>query len=156
MRARWLGPLLVLSAAPGCKLTPDYERPPLDLPDAWRQDPGPGASIANLTWWEVFGDPRLQELIEIALNENKDLGIALARIAEARSSVVISRADQFPFLDIFTGASRGRQSRIEVPGAARGDRFEVAADLSYEVDLWYRFARATEAARADLLATEAA
>ena len=140
----------------GCSLTPDYERPELDVPDGWVQPAPAGESIANLPWWELFQDDALRTHIETALAENKDLAASLARIQEAREAVTITRADQLPFLDVFTGAGRGRQSRVLVPGAATRDNFQVGAGLSFEIDLWRKLARATEASRADLLSTEAA
>ncbi len=140
----------------GCALTPDYERPDLDIPAEYVEPRPSGESIANLDWWELFQDEQLQELVRIALAENKDLGSALARISEARSQVTVVRANQFPFLDIFGFGGRGKASEIVIPGASTRDNFEVAADLSFELDLWKRLSRATEAAKADLLATEAA
>ncbi len=147
--------LLALTVA-ACKVTPDYERPPIEVPQRYVQPATTGESMANLDWWEVFRDEQLQELIRTSLAENEDLGIALARIAEARSQLTVVRADQYPFLDVFAGAGRGKQSKILIPGATTRADFELAADLSFEVDLWGRLSRGTEAARADLLATEAA
>ena len=143
-------------AVAGCALTPDYERPDLDIPAEYVEPRPSGESIANLDWWELFQDEQLQELVRIALAENKDLGSALARISEARSQVTVVRANQYPFLDIFGFGGRGKASEIVIPGASTRDNFEVAADLSFEIDLWKRLSRATEAAKADLLATEAA
>ena len=154
----WLRALragLALAVA-GCALTPDYERPDLDIPAEYVEPRPSGESIANLDWWELFQDEQLQELVRIALAENKDLGSALARISEARSQVTVVRANQYPFLDIFGFGGRGKASEIVIPGASTRDNFEVAADLSFELDLWKRLSRATEAAKADLLATEAA
>ncbi len=140
----------------GCALTPDYERPELDLPDDWVRTAGSGRSVANLPWWEVYGDPALVSLIETALEQNQDLAVALARMQESRYLVTFTRADQFPFLDVFGGAGRGRQSKEIFSGAKTDNNFSVGANISFEVDLWRRYARATEGARADLLSTEAA
>jgi multidrug efflux system outer membrane protein len=147
---------LMTLLALGCALTPDYERPELEVPGGWAQPTSAGESIANLPWWELFEDGALRTHIEAALAENKDLAISLARIQEAREAVTITRADQFPFLDVFAGAGSGRQSRVLVQGAATRDNFQVAGDLSFEIDLWRKLSRATEASRADLLSTEAA
>ena len=108
---RWLvcGSLALIFV--GCALTPDYERPPLDLPETWVEPMDSGESIANLPWWELYEDKKLRALIKIALAENKDLAIALARINESEYQVTFVRADQFPFLDISGSASRGRPSR---------------------------------------------
>jgi multidrug efflux system outer membrane protein len=143
-------------AVGGCTLTPDYERPALDVPGGYVEPVAPGPSIANLEWWELFGDEQLQALIQTALEENKDLGAALSRIAQARSALTITRADQYPFLDATGRAGRLKQSEDLVPGADSRADYGLAADLSFELDLWGRYRRATEAAQADLLATEAA
>ena len=145
--------LVVLLA--GCALTPDYEPPVLDLPEAFVQPADAGASIANLEWFDVLTDPVLVGYIETALGENQDRAVALVRIAEANEFVRIVHADQYPFVDLFAGASRGRPSQIMVPGAQTRDMFSVSGGISFEVDLWHNLARAPEAARADLLATEA-
>jgi multidrug efflux system outer membrane protein len=129
----------------GCTLTPDYERPELDVPqDFVQSDPG-GESLANVEWWHLFQDEQLQQLINTALEENKDLGVALTRIESARQAVTVVRANQFPFISISGFAGRGRESRDSVAG-----------DLSFQLDLWGELRRATEAARAELLGTEAA
>jgi multidrug efflux system outer membrane protein len=140
----------------GCALTPDYERPDLDVPEEYGETTPSGESIANLEWWALFEDPTLQDLIRIALAENKDLGIALSRIAEARAQVTVVRANQFPFLDVFGSGGREKQSELLFPGTSSTDTFRAGGDAFFEVDLWKRLSRSTEAARADLLATEAA
>jgi multidrug efflux system outer membrane protein len=153
LRAGWIA--LALTAG-GCTLTPDYERPDLDVPQGYVQPALPGESIANVDWWELFRDPQLQELIEKALEENKDVGVALARIFEARYRLTVVRAEQFPFLDVFGGAGRGKASQVVLPGGSTRDTYSGSAVLSFELDLWGEFSRATEASEADLLATEAA
>jgi len=140
----------------GCALTPDYERPELDLPQRYIGAPETRESIANVKWWALYQDATLIELIEQALDQNQDLALAMARMQEFESLVTFTRADQFPFLNLFGGAGRGRQSRKVVPGADTNSNFSLGANLSFEIDLWRKYARATEAARADLLSTEAA
>jgi len=148
----------------GCALTPDYERPELDLPPEYVQPTPSGESIANLEWWNLYSDPKLRSLIEIALEENQDLALALARVAEARYQVTFVRADQFPFLDVFGSGGRGRGSEREAGSTTHGsgpslrttDRFAIGGEISFEVDLWRKYSRASEGARADLMATEAA
>jgi len=153
-----LRPLCVslATALVGCTVTPDYQRPKLDVPLLYVQPAQSGESIANLEWWELFQDEQLQDLLETALVENKDLGIALARIAQSRAQLTVVRADQFPFLDVLGLAGRGKQSKIIVPGATTRENYSLSAGLSFELDLWGRLSRATEAAKANLLATEAA
>jgi multidrug efflux system outer membrane protein len=149
-------PAVFLAAAlvSGCALGPDYERPDLDVPADYREPAPAGASVANLPWWDLYEDEQLKLLISIALEENKDLGIALARINESRAALRIERANQFPFLDLNGFAGRGDRSEIIFPGASPTDNYRLTADLFFEVDLWGRLRRATEAARAELLATE--
>ena len=134
-----------------CMVGPDYERPPVPDPVTYHADSLQGESIANMPWWELFEDGVLNELITIALDENKDLGVALARVREARALVTFTRADQFPFIDVFAGGGRGRPSQDLVSGTGTSDSFEASAGLTFELDLWRKLSRATEAARADLL-----
>lgn len=148
--------LAMLPVLVACTLTPDYERPELELPEAYVVSADAGESIANVQWWELFQDQQLQLLIRTALEENKDLGIALSRVEEARLTVTAVRANQFPFLNLGGFFGREKQSRELFPGADADDRFRVAGELTYEVDLWGQYSRATEAARAELLATESA
>jgi multidrug efflux system outer membrane protein len=142
--------VLMLSA---CAMGPDYEKPEVPVPDAFQEPTIPGASIANLKWWELFQDEELIRLIEMALINNKEVAIAMARIEEARATLGFVRADQFPNLDGTAGASRGNL----IPGAGLpgsiNETFVLAGTLSFEVDLWGKLRRSTEAARAELLAT---
>ena len=154
--SRYLLLVALLPLVVSCTLTPDYERPELDVPDEYLEPAPGGETVANLGWWELFQDEQLQLLIRTALDENKDLGIALSRIQEARLTVTAVRANQFPFLDLGGFFGREKQSREIFPGADSNDRFRVTGDLTYQVDLWGQYSRATEAARADLLATESA
>jgi multidrug efflux system outer membrane protein len=140
----------------GCTLTPDYERPALDVPGVFVQPADAGASIANLEWWNLFRDAQLQFLIRTALAENTDLRVSLQRIREARALLTFTRADQYPFIDGSGSVSRERPSKILFPGSETSNSYALSANLSFEVDLWGKLRRATEAAQADLLATEAA
>jgi multidrug efflux system outer membrane protein len=154
--ARLVGLSLLASLAlGGCKLGPDYVRPPVPQPEAYRQPMPPGESIANVAWWDLFQDPVLQELIEIALVENRDLRVALARIAEARAQAGFARADLYPRVDIAAGAAYGEARTDEGDNIPTRDVF-VAADVFYEVDLWGKIRRGSEAAVEELLATEEA
>ena len=155
MSRRILVIVVVLSLF-GCTLGPDFERPEVEQPEEYRQPTETGESIANMAWWEVFEDERLKALIEMALANNKDLAIAVSRIEEARARYGFVRADQFPSIDAQVGASRGNVFIPGVTGAGISDNFIVAGGLSYEVDLFGKLRRSTEAARASLLATEEA
>ena len=148
--------LFIVFIIAGCTLGPDYERPELDVPFEYEEQKPPGESIANLKWWELFEDPQLQELIETALSENKDLGIALSRIDEAYAALTITRSDQFPTIDAIGAAGRGKQSEEINPNARTDDNYLASLDLFFEIDFWGKLRRATEAQRAELLSTEAA
>ncbi len=148
----------------GCTLGPDYKRPPVSVPATYRGESAPGAgarSFGDLTWWEVFDDGELQALIRRAIQNNYDLQIAAARVLEARAQVGVARSFLFPQV-----AGRASAARLGVsanqfipppPGTDRqGNDFLLGADLSWELDFWGKFRRGTEAARAQLLATEEA
>jgi len=146
-------------AASGCMVGPDYRRPPLSAPGVFRgadeAAPAPSAaSLADQRWWQVFEDETLQALIRTALEHNDDVRLAAARILEAQAQLGITRADQFP------SASAGVDVLGERPSTALGfpsvniGAVEIQASASWELDFWGRFRRATEAARAELVATE--
>jgi multidrug efflux system outer membrane protein len=144
----------------GCTLGPDYRRPPVPTPAAWRDGvPTPdAASLADLSWWQLFQDPDLRELVRVALEENKDLRIAVTRVDQARALLGVTRAAQFPQIDASASATTNRTSQ-NVPPRGQGVETGLLAttlDLSFEIDLWGRLRRATEAARAELLASEEA
>jgi outer membrane protein, multidrug efflux system len=148
--------------AQGCVLGPDYKRPPVDAPQAWREVPvAEATSLANTPWWELFADPTLEELIRIALAENKDLKIAAERIVEAQARYGFTKADSYPQIDAGASAGRSRTSEVgPIPLPAGTDPevsdYFVGVDVSWEIDFFGRFRRANEAERALLLATEEA
>jgi multidrug efflux system outer membrane protein len=147
--------LLTCSAilAASCAMGPDYERPEVVAPESYQTTTIPGLSFANMDWWELFDDEILLDLIQAALVNNKELAIAMLRIEEARASLGFVRSDQYPNLDGTAGAGRGNSiPGVGVPGAIN-ESFVLAADLSFEIDLWGKLRRSTEAARAELLAT---
>lgn len=157
MRGRIAALLALGTGLAGCALGPDYQRPELDVPAAYVQGVGEGESLANLPWWDLFQDPQLQGLIRAALEENQDLRIAAARIDEFRALLGITRAAQFPSLDLSAAGGRTQPSASVFPGGLGGepvDNYRLSADVFFEVDLFGRLRRATEAARGDLLATE--
>lgn len=153
--ARLSPALLVLLG--GCTLGPDFEVPEVEVPAEYLENTRDGESVANLPWWELFEDQQLRELIEIALSENKDLGISLQRIVEARAALGVVRADQFPSFGYTGGAARRDPGdQTQVGRTSPGNEFALGGDVFFEVDLWGKYRRATESARAQLLATEAA
>jgi multidrug efflux system outer membrane protein len=149
---------LVLFSLAGCTVGQDYVRPAVDSPAAWRVDYEAAAETANTRWWEQFDDPVLNALIDTALRENKDVRIAAARVEEFAARVDIFRSGFYPQLGYDGEGSRNRASREEFGGVATGDRsyndYSITTNLSWELDLWGRIRRATEAARAELLAEE--
>ncbi len=144
----------------GCALGPDYERPELDVPESYVQPINQGESFANTPWWEIFEDPQLEALIRVALEENQDVRIAIARIEEFRGLLGITRADQFPQVDLSGTGARSDPSANSFPGNIPGladsinETYRVSADVFFEVDLFGRLRRSTESARAQLLAIE--
>jgi multidrug efflux system outer membrane protein len=144
---------------PGCTLGPDYKRPPVTAPEAHRgasTDQGrepEAASFADEKWWDAFEDEALRELIRTALERNFDVRIAAARVLQARAQLGISRADQLPSVD--ASASVARQ-RAPLGGGLIGEATVTQGSLSlvWELDFWGKFRRATESARASLLAQE--
>ena len=146
----------------GCMVGPDYERPPVTTPDVFRASPTPtpdAKSIADLKWFEVFSDEQLQELIRTALVQNYDLRDAVARVDAARANLGITQADQYPNFGVgggFGSTQVSRQGEFSIPsGNRRHDFGTVFLSLfTFEIDIWGRLRRATEAARAALLATD--
>jgi multidrug efflux system outer membrane protein len=151
--------LLIPLLLPACTVGPDYRRPHVDLPGGYRGAPAgaPAPSVGDLAWWELFGDPTLQTLIREALAANHDLQIAVTRILQAQAQVTIARSQLWPTVNALADAPYERFTGGNKPPFPR-ESFEPAggATVSWELDLWGRLRRATEAARADLLATEEA
>ena len=155
-----LAPLTVAlwasSLVAGCMAGPNYHRPVVQTPTAYR-DLGESspvqaqtASFADLPWWQVFQDPQLQELVRTALKQNYDLQLATERINAARAQLAITRSNLFPQLSgngTFTG---GREQNFQT----KFNFLSLAADASFQLDFFGRLRRANEAARAQLLATE--
>jgi outer membrane protein, multidrug efflux system len=142
----------------GCMAGPNYHRPVVQTPTAYR-DLGESspvqaqtASFADLPWWQVFQDPQLQELVRTALKQNYDLQLATERINAARAQLAITRSNLFPQLSgngTFTG---GREQNFQT----KFNFLSLAADASFQLDFFGRLRRATEAARAELMATQEA
>jgi len=159
--SRWLIPGMVTAALlAGCAIGPNYKRPVVAEPQAFRgQATAEAVSLADLPWWEVFQDTILKNLITEALGKNYDVRIAAARVQEARANFVVSRSDLYPSLDYGAGASRGKIEPGIVggpgpPSPKAGDFYYGTLTMSWELDIWGRIRRSNEAARANLLATE--
>jgi outer membrane protein, multidrug efflux system len=135
-----------------CAVGPDYKRPALDVPPQFRDAPAAaqGASFADLQWWAVLADPVLQGLIKQALANNYNLRIAANQVLQAREQLGITRASQLPSLSGFVEAERQRVP----PVLSDQTIYSGGLQLSWVLDFWGQFRRATESARATLLATE--
>src|SRR5580658_4542103 len=140
----------------GCMAGPNYRRPVVPTPGVYRDlrdDPqaqAQTASFADLPWWQVFQDPQLQELIRTALKENYDLQLATERIGAARAQVAITRSSLFPQVQASGNVVGGKDPVSE----AKYNILTLTADAAFQLDLFGRLRRATEASRAQLLATE--
>jgi outer membrane protein, multidrug efflux system len=169
---------LAAGLAAACAVGPSYHRPDLGAPDAWRLPsatadslrpfydslrasgestlPQPTVSpdsVANLDWFDLLRDPELRKLVETALQQNRDVRVALASIDEFRAQYGVTRGALFPHLSV-NGEGGTEKSVFGSLGAFKFDVVTATADLQWELDFWGRLRRATEAARADLLARE--
>jgi multidrug efflux system outer membrane protein len=157
MRSRLPAAAFLAALLAGCMTVgPDYKRPATDVPEQWPAMPAQGEAVpAN--WWLAYNDPVLNRLVDDALLNNLDLRQAIARVAEARAALGITRADQYPGVTAQAGASRNRASENSVlafPGVdPEYSDYRASLNVGYEIDFWGKYRRATEAARADLLAS---
>ncbi len=147
---------LLLLALCACKVGPNYSRPSLNVPDQYRSPtlplpPPAGEQFGEMKWWTVFQDETLQALIKEALANNYDMKIAATRILQASANLGITRANQLPQVNGSFGITNERLEPL-YPNAPTFDIAQIS--LSYIVDFWGQYRRATEAARASLLATE--
>lgn len=138
----------------GCIFKPDFERPDVLTQAPYFEAGASQDSIANLGWWDLFKDPLLQDLIRQSLAANRDLKVAMARIDAARGLLGVARPDQFPRLDGLGNATRVDGSDLALLPTDATNDFGIYARLGFEVDIWGKYASATEAARADLLQSE--
>ena len=142
-------------ALSGCAVGPDYRRPDVEVPPAWRLSTTEGAEISNVAWWDQFQDPVVAELVRTALENNKDLQIATANVDQAFAQYGITRSAQFP--QVTAGANAAREHASTNTPAPRGGTFNdfgLNLSASFELDVWGRLRRETESARASLLASQ--
>lgn len=151
---------VIAAALGGCMLGPDYRRPEIEAPRTFRFADADAAELANAQWWAQFQDPVLDDLIRSALAENKDVKIAAARIEEFLGQFATTRSQLFPQVGAAGSATREQVSR-RAGGAGVGPNadprltlYELTLSATWELDVWGRLRRLTEAARADLLASE--
>jgi len=149
---------LVAVALAGCAVGPDYRKPTVDVPQSFRFEDGEARDLSNAAWWEQFDDPVLNELIQIALQENKDVKVAAVRIEEFVGQYMTTRAALFPQIGV--GASGGMQRFTEsgsaFPSSVKNpnDFYEIFLNGNWEIDIWGKIRRATEASRAEILSSE--
>ena len=156
--------LVAVLLTAGCTVGPHYKRPVVTGPGWFRGAPAEGAqpqatapeviALGEQKWWDVFQDEQLRSLIRTALQQNYDVRIAASRILEANAQLGITRADQFPTL-----SGGGALTDVRSPQSKLVPEFEtstgqVSVSAAWELDFWGKFRRATEAARANLLASE--
>jgi outer membrane protein, multidrug efflux system len=169
LRARHTGGLAaavaVLTAS--CTVGPNYKRPAVEMPQAFRGETATAGqprsdSLADVKWAELFRDDTLTSLVGTALEQNFDLRIASERVLQARAAFRITRSDQFPVVDASIAATGARLSRTGAVGdipedvSADASFTRIGFGLGWELDVWGRLRRQTEAARAQYLATEEA
>jgi outer membrane protein, multidrug efflux system len=143
----------------GCAVGPNYKRPAVDTPTGYRGNGAEGdRSFADLAWWDVYKDPRLNDLIRAALSGGFDARIAAARVEESRAIAAQVHGQLFPGVGYSATADRGRNALLGNPytqgGGATADGFDGYLGAAWEFDLWGRVRRLDEAARSQYLASE--
>ena len=140
----------------GCTVGPNYHRPKIEIPAAFHGPAGSdqaqtqASSYADLPWWQVFQDPQLQELVRTALKQNYDLQLAAERINAARAQLGITRSNQFPQVQGDANGTGGKEHNFQ----SKSNFLLATFDAAFQLDLFGRLRRATEAARAQLLSTQ--
>ncbi|GAB7493593.1 efflux transporter outer membrane subunit [Bilophila wadsworthia] len=144
--------LMMLGLA-GCSFAPDYQRPQMELPQAWK-DPGKGEQLDE-QWWKRFDDSMLNALVQEALIANRDIAAAVARVDYARAQLGVARAELLPLL---SGQAQGTQTWVDNTKITNGSQspFSAGFGATWELDLWGKLRNAKEAAMYQVLGTEAA
>jgi outer membrane protein, multidrug efflux system len=142
----------------GCLLGPNYERPKVDMPAEFRFAEPQAREIANTAWWQQFQDPALNDLIDTALKENKDVKVAAARVDQLLGQFQTTRSQLFPQIGAGANATRERvpSGSLSLPPGVGPviNQYQLALNGTWELDVFGRLRRETEAARANLLASE--
>src|ERR1700739_3839811 len=168
--------LLAIVGLTGCAVGPNYRRPTVDVPVTYRgataassaaPDPPPDQaklqrpisassmqSLGDEKWWEGFQDPELQTLIRTALKNNYDIRIAATRVLQAQAQLGITRADQLPSLGVGGNITSQQNPKLGPSPSYELTQGQVAGSAAWNLDFWGKYRRATEAARANLLASE--
>ncbi len=143
----------------GCSMSPDYQRPAVELPQAWQAAPAQGQNMPADRWWTLYQDGTLNRLVEEALIYNQDLALATARLDEARALARVADAQLVPAVDAAFQRDRTRRSdstATRFPGALENNNYRAQVNVSYEIDLWGKLRNSAKAAQSELLATTAA
>jgi outer membrane protein, multidrug efflux system len=154
-----LGVLVAAAMLASCAVGPNYRRPVVSTPEQFRFAENQSTnSLGDLPWWQVFNDPILQGLIGTALTNNYDLQQAVARVEQARNQAAVANAAFFPQIGYGGDLGRGRNSLYNAPSGSTGNQTSAQLTLSaaWEIDIWGRIRRSSEAARAQYLATDEA
>lgn len=140
----------------GCAVGKDYKRPTIETPVIYRDQIGSkeAASFANLPWWDVFQDKCLLQLISKAVTNNLNLQVAAARVEQARAQVGVAQADFSPQINYQMDGSRSRNLSPITEEYSSYNLWDAMLNATWELDVWGRIRRSTEAARANLLSTE--
>jgi multidrug efflux system outer membrane protein len=167
--------VLTLAGFTGCAVGPNYKRPAMNVPGTYRgstdaasvnpdakqlerptpvKTEQPAASLGDAKWWDVFQDPQLQSLIRTALKNNYDIRIAATRVLQAQAQLGITRADQLPTLSAGGNITSQQSPKIGPIPAYEITQGQLTASAAYNLDFWGKYRRATQAARASLLADE--
>jgi multidrug efflux system outer membrane protein len=153
--------LAVAVSLAGCMVGPDYRRPTVDTPQSFRYEEKDARDTVNTDWWKLFQDPVLDSHIAEALANNKNVKIAAANIEEAVGVLTQTRSPLFPQLSYSGSGTRQRATALgasplpsSVPNPTTS--YQILGGANWEIDLWGRIRRLTEAARANLLASEEA
>lgn len=152
--------LLLAGLLGGCAVGPDYKRPALDLPQNWSTGQAGKPTAAKPVndiggqWWDLYADPVLNKLEGEALTHNADAQVAVARVLEARAQLGVTEADQYPAVSASVNETRTKYSQLGSFPRPIQNYSQVHLDASYELDLWGKYRRASESARAQLLAAE--
>jgi multidrug efflux system outer membrane protein len=154
-----LGILAVLVLEAGCMMGPKYKRPTVDVPQEYRapapQPAAQGSSLGNEQWWQVYQDPVLAQLIHTAIAQNYDVRIAAARVLEAQAQVGITRSNQLPSANVGADVFSEQNAKVtKLFPAYEVNGGELNLSVIWNLDFWGKYRRQTEAARAQLLATE--
>jgi outer membrane protein, multidrug efflux system len=147
--------ILAAGLTAGCMVGPNYHKPAVPIPPSYRdlsdnhQAEAQAASYADLPWWQVFQDPKLQELVRTALKQNYDLQIATERINAARAALAVTRSSLYPQIQAGANPTGGKEYNFQ----SRYNFLILTTDAAFQLDFFGKLRRATEAARAELLAT---